>query len=51
MTVLTLNVPRINDERWDFNTLARLWSDVMEAGDGADVQFDFTQCDFYARMQ
>lgn len=46
MTVLTLNIPRINDERRDFNTLARLWKDVMEAGDGEDVHFDFTRCDF-----
>lgn len=46
MTVLTLNILRINDKRRDFNTLARLWKDVMEAGDGADVHFDFTRCDF-----
>ena len=46
MTVLTLNIPRINDERRDFNTLARLWRAVTEAGDGVDVHFDFARCDF-----
>ena len=46
MAALTLNVPRINDNRPDFNTLTGLWRDVMGAGDGVDVEFDFTHCDF-----
>lgn len=46
MTELTLYIPRINDDQADFRTLARLWEQIRVAGDGIDVCFDFTQCDF-----
>ncbi len=46
MTALTIYVPRLNDELHDFNNLANIWKQVMEAGDGAKVTFNFSYCDF-----
>lgn len=46
MTILTISVPRINDQLSDFSTLASIWRQVMDAGDGAEVHFDFSHCDF-----
>ncbi|MHB0917329.1 MAG: ATP-binding protein [Thiobacillus sp.] len=46
MTALTIHVPRLNDELWDARQLALIWQQVEEAGDGAEVSFDFSRCDF-----
>ncbi|CAG1020966.1 hypothetical protein MTYM_00659 [Methylococcales bacterium] len=43
---VTLKIPRINDSRWDFNTLACLWREVVAVGYGAGIRFDFSNCDF-----
>lgn len=46
MTELTISVPRLNDELWDAQQLVSIWQQVDEAGDGAEVRFDFSRCDF-----
>ena len=46
MTALTIYVPRINDELCDFTALAGIWTQVIEAGDSAEVTFDFSHCYF-----
>lgn len=46
MTPLTIFVPRLNDELWDAQQLVLIWQQVEEAGDGAEVSFDFSRCDF-----
>lgn len=46
MTTLTIYVPRLNDGPVDFGRLAAIWRSVMDAGDGAEVIFDFSRCDF-----
>lgn len=46
MTTLKIYVPRLNDELCDAYQLARIWRQVDAAGDGAEVVFDFTHCDF-----
>lgn len=46
MITLTIQVPRINDSQWDYAVLARMWGEVMAAGDSAEVRFDFSRCDF-----
>jgi hypothetical protein len=46
LTALTIHVPRINDELADFYHVAWIWGKVMEAGDGTEVTFDFSRCDF-----
>lgn len=46
MTALTVFVPRLNDELRDAQQLVRIWQEVQEAGDGAEVIFDFSRCDF-----
>jgi len=46
LTALTIYVPRLNDELWDAQQLALIWRQVDEAGDGAEVSFDFARCDF-----
>jgi hypothetical protein len=43
---ITINVPRLNDELWDYAQMAMIWRQVMEAGDGVEVTFDFSSCDF-----
>lgn len=45
MTV-TVMVPRLNDELWDAQQLVLIWQQVVQAGDGAEVSFDFSKCDF-----
>ena len=44
--MLDLHIPRINDDQTDFRVLAQLWEQVRVAGDGVEVRFDFTGCDF-----
>jgi uncharacterized protein YneR len=46
LTPLILGIPRLNDDLEDFRLMALVWQEVMEAGDGAAVHFDFTHCDF-----
>lgn len=46
MTALAVTVPRLNDELWDAQQLVHIWQQVQEAGDGAEVTFDFSHCDF-----
>lgn len=43
---ITIFVPRINDEMNDFHTMAQIWRQVTEVGDGVEVVFDFSRCDF-----
>lgn len=43
---LTVSVPRLNDELWDAQQLVVIWHQVEQAGDGAEVSFDFSRCDF-----
>lgn len=45
MTIL-IEVPRLNDGRWDARQLAEIWHRVKDAGSGAAVNFDFSACDF-----
>ncbi|MCX7180311.1 MAG: ATP-binding protein [Proteobacteria bacterium] len=46
MTTLTIHVPRLNDELWDAQQLVGIWQQVDGAGDGAEIIFNFTHCDF-----
>lgn len=43
---LTIRVPRLNDGPDDFRALAQLWRQVDAAGDGAEISFDFSNCEF-----
>ncbi|MFA7621034.1 MAG: hypothetical protein WCY56_04210 [Aminobacteriaceae bacterium] len=44
MAQKTIPVPRINDGKSDFETLFSIWNQTR--GDGEDVRFDFSTCDF-----
>lgn len=46
MAALTIHVPRLNDELWDAQQLVVIWQQVESVGDGAEVSFDFSRCDF-----
>ena len=46
MTALTIFVPRLNDAHDDFIAMARMWREVDAAGDGAEVNFNFSRCWF-----
>lgn len=46
MTALTIVVPRLNDAHADFVAMAQIWRQVDAAGDGAEVCFDFSHCEF-----
>lgn len=46
MTELTINVPRLNDELRDAQQLASIWQQIAAAGDGAEISFNFSSCDF-----
>lgn len=46
MTVLTIEVPRLNDAHSDFVAMAHIWRQVDAAGDGVEVNFDFSRCGF-----
>lgn len=44
MRSLTVRVPTLNDESWDFDRLFRLWADLNR--DELGVAFDFSSCEF-----
>ncbi|MBL1265870.1 ATP-binding protein [Candidatus Methylomicrobium oryzae] len=46
MATLTLQIPTINDSRLDFTVLAKIWQDVAKAGNGTNVNFNFSSCGF-----
>jgi len=46
LAALTVFVPRLNDELWDAQQLVVIWHQVEQAGDGAEVSFDFSRCGF-----
>jgi len=46
LTALTIFVPRLNDAHDDFVAMASIWRQVDAAGDGVEVCFDFSRCEF-----
>jgi len=45
MNNITINVPRLNDNSYDFDTLFRFWQQIDQAT-APEVTFTFTNCDF-----
>lgn len=46
MTALTLLVPTLNDTHANFVAMAQIWRQVDVAGDGAEISFNFSRCQF-----
>lgn len=46
LSIFTIFVPRLNDQRWDYLQLSAIWRQAFSAPAGYAIHFSFLGCDF-----